>query len=354
MAGRIKSMTLAKGVKAASAMSALVIAGTLSFTALAKSQNEAENQQSLPTKEVSGQAIAAQSQEGAGEIVDTEPLAKPAKDFSQFATSAEVSAVAVSYENITAFMNSHSAIEKNRVKLNYTAMSQGGASGLARILQRLRDVPVSQLSRDDQLAYWLNMRNLLVVFSIAVDARGSIDAQRGTYEAPGELWTDEIITVEGVKLSIDDIERNILIANWNDPHILYGMYQGALGGPPLYKPGFTGANVHDVLNKLGQRYINSRKTLGAKSSTLKVPAIYEWYFDALFDGDEAKVERHIRSLALPKLAKKLQKFDAIEPVAFNYKVDSLDKLPSARKPAAQPQRSALPQNRRTQSGRSGS
>lgn len=271
---------------------------------------------------------------------EAEPETEAEKDFSRFATAAEVSVIQPNYDDIIGFMNSHAAIDKSRVKLDYNAMRAGRAAGLARILQRMRDIPVSQLNRDDQLAYWLNLRNLLVVFSIALEGQSSIESERGTYEYPGEMWTTGLITVEGVKLSIDDIERHILLANWQDPDILYGLYQGTVGGPALYKPGFNGRNVHTVLNKLGQRYINGRKTLSAKGDVLKVPAIYEWYYSPLFNNDEKKVARHIKSLALPKMAKKLKKYDNVEPVAFNYKVESLDKLPKNRGGATRPQRSA--------------
>ncbi|MEL7200140.1 MAG: DUF547 domain-containing protein [Pseudomonadota bacterium] len=292
--------------------------------------------------------------EAPGTKTDTPTTGVPQKDFSRFATAAEISAVTPSYDDIVGFMNSHAAIDKNRVKLDYNAMRAGRAAGLARILQKLRDVPVSQLNRDDQLAYWLNLRNLLVVFSIALEGQSSIESERGTYEYPGEMWTTGIITVEGVKLSIDDIERHILLANWPDPDILYGLYQGTAGGPALYKPGFNGPTVHTVLNKLGQRYINSRKTLSAKGDVLKVPAIYEWYYGPLFNNDEKKVARHIKALALPKMAKKLQKYDNVEPVAFNYKVESLDKLPKNRGAASRPQRSAPPRGQQGGQRRSGS
>ncbi|MEL7018939.1 MAG: hypothetical protein AAGL18_09465, partial [Pseudomonadota bacterium] len=91
---------------------------------------------------------------------EAEPETEAGKDFSRFANAAEVSVIQPNYDDIIGFMNSHAAIDKSRVKLDYNAMRAGRAAGLARILQRMRDIPVSQLNRDDQLAYWLNLRNL--------------------------------------------------------------------------------------------------------------------------------------------------------------------------------------------------
>jgi len=238
-----------------------------------------------------------------------------------FANHQEVSRVQVSYEDHIGFMNSYSVVDKGRVKLNYGVIKTSGFRSLVANIQSLRDIPVTDLSRTDQLAYWLNLRNMLVIFAVALDGSEDITEGRGTFDKPGEIWTNKLLHVQGVHLSIDDIERGIILKYWQDPNIFYGLYQGIKGGPPLFKPGFRGENVHDVLRKLGRRYVNGRKVIAFKSDTLIVPHVYDWYRGSLF-ADETKIKRHFQKLTTEKKRAKLAQIAEIVPGKVNYEIDT--------------------------------
>jgi hypothetical protein len=54
----------------------------------------------------------------------------------------------------------------------------------------------------------------------------------------------KLLTVDGVALSLNDIQFNILKHNYaNNPLIIYGLYQGVIGGPNIRKSAYTGATV---------------------------------------------------------------------------------------------------------------
>ncbi len=247
---------------------------------------------------------------------------EPEDEFQQFSQHQPISQIEVKYSDMIGFMNSYSAIDKGRVKLSYATIRGSGSSSLLRNLQYLRDIPVSQLSSEDQLAYWLNIRNLMVIFAVTVDGATNLEEERGTYDNPGEMWTVKRIVIGGVNMSIDDIERKIILANWNDPNILYGLYQGVRGGPSLYKPGFRGDTVRDVLPKLGRRYLNSKKVVSVKGAKIELPAVYGWYGDQLFEGDEAALIKHVRRLSKQKLLSKIQKVDTVSLADSDYRIDT--------------------------------
>ncbi len=53
------------------------------------------------------------------------------------------------------------------------------------------------------------------------------------------------LTVAGIPLSLNDIEFTILRQNYDgDPLIIYGLYQGNIGGPNIRKAAYTGTNVY--------------------------------------------------------------------------------------------------------------
>ncbi|MEL7454163.1 MAG: hypothetical protein AAGJ50_12415, partial [Pseudomonadota bacterium] len=121
----------------------------------------------------------------------------------QFAVHAETSTYNVRYDPIADFMGAFTDVERGRVKISYAAVEQQGQRFLTQYTRYLRNVPVSSLSRDDQLAYWLNTRNMLVVKAMAEsNSRRRLERARGTADAPGEMWTEKLITIQGVELSI--------------------------------------------------------------------------------------------------------------------------------------------------------
>ena len=253
-------------------------------------------------------------------------------DLSKFSNAVETSEISVEYDLLIGFMNSYTAIDKNRVKFDYQTIRTSGARPLVHSLQAMRDVEVSRLSKTDQLAYWLNLRNQLVIFAVTLENATNLADERGTFDEPGEMWTEKRIIVDGVNLSIDDIERGIILANWpNFPNIFYGLYQGVEDGPPLFKPGFRGDTVHDVLAKLGKRYVNQKKVITAKGNTVNVPGVYGWYGDVLFEGDEAKLIKHFKRHAGEKLRGRLNDVETISLSEIGYAIDTATTVKRKRK-----------------------
>ncbi|MYA18388.1 MAG: DUF547 domain-containing protein, partial [Gammaproteobacteria bacterium] len=75
-------------------------------------------------------------------------------------------------------------------------------------------------SRDEQKAYWINLYNGLTVHVIV--GRYPVDSIRDIKSGlltPGP-WEMELITIQGQKLTIDNIENFILRMFWKDPGII--------------------------------------------------------------------------------------------------------------------------------------
>ena len=178
-------------------------------------------------------------------------------------------------------------------------------------IQKMWEVEVSKLNRDAQLAYWLNLRNALVLHTIffhtPIGENNLKDLYYGTNTKASE-WTTKKVWVEWKLLSIRDIEE-IISSGWPDPRVLYGLFYGAKGGPFLMNQAFTGENVYALLEQNCRQYINASNTINvSRKKGLVVPLVYEWHSD-LFGGGEA-ILRHLREYAGKKLGKKLARASA--------------------------------------------
>lgn len=245
--------------------------------------------------------------------------------FDKFSTSSPTSSVNVDYSPIKQFSSTFGRQERGRTKISYAAVEQQGVRFLNVYMSRLAAVQVSSLSRDDQLAYWLNTHNMLVMQAMVdsgAGARRNMDSARGTPDAPGKMWTQKRITVQGTDLSLHDIEKNIIVANFADkPNAVFGLYQGTKGSPAFMADGFNGASLDADLAAAGKAHL--KNNLKVKGSKAQIPAVMHWYAADLFDGDQDALRAQLVGLSSSKNAKKLSAATEFEPRKFSYASDEL-------------------------------
>jgi len=240
-----------------------------------------------------------------------------ASDISQ----AQPAAPDIDYSAMASFMQKFAVVERGRPKIAYKNVRATGKPFLTAYTQYLTSQNIPAQSRDGQLAYWLNLQNLLVVKAIAESKKTNLKKLRGTGKTPGSLWTKPRVTIAGQNLSIANIEQKI-VTGWSEhPNVIYGIYQGVKGAPCLSKTSYTATDVHARLEKLAELYVNARGIVSVKSQTAHVTPVYDWYKDALFSSRDGALIDHVRAHAYPNLASKLSRASAVDVVKLNYKAD---------------------------------
>jgi len=149
------------------------------------------------------------------------------------------------------------------------------------------EAPLSYFSRDEQLAYWLNLYNVTVLNQVIEEyPRQNL---KKLVEGKDSVFTEKLLNVAGVPLSLNDIQFRILKDNYGgDPLIIYGLYQGIVGGPNIRESAYTGANVYNALKDNAAEFVNSnRGTYAPDDKMFRVSSLYgrntEFFPD--FDSD---------------------------------------------------------------------
>jgi hypothetical protein len=88
--------------------------------------------------------------------------------------------------------------------------------------------------------------------------------------------------VAGVQLSLNDIQFNILKNNYNNPLVMYGLYQGNIGGPNIRRSAYIGSDVWRALTNNAIEFINSNR--GTYSNSKK-PDVFQ--VSSLYDRNRA-------------------------------------------------------------------
>lgn len=153
--------------------------------------------------------------------------------------------------------------------------------GFSEYMQSLQTARVEDLSRDGQLAFWINAYNAVTIDKvIKTKPKKSV---RETF-VPGvwtgtKFFTSRKNIVAGKRLSQDDIEHEILRKQFKDPRIHFAIICASLGCPPLPRIAYTEENVQTRLEEETRQYLNSPRgtRLDRAENTLHVSKLFDWF-----------------------------------------------------------------------------
>lgn len=185
-------------------------------------------------------------------------------------------------------------------RLAFPAFRDDNLQILTAIRQSLESVPgtvpMKEWTKNEQLAYWLNLYNITLVEQIAKEypVRKLDKLMKSSRKKPS-LWDKKLLTVAGVPLSLNDIHYRILIPKWDSTLIMYGLFQGYVGSPNIMKEAFTGDQVHSQLVRNASEFVNSNRGMQVRGNTLQISTLYDDN-KALFPNWEDDLKKHFISL----------------------------------------------------------
>lgn len=214
----------------------------------------------------------------------------------------------------------------NRVRYQSVAPEDYGS--LKGYLQALQSLAISSFNRAEQRAYWINLYNAATVELIL--SRFPVGSIRDINISPGFLsrgpWGAKLLTVEGEKLSLDDIEHRILRPIWKDARVHYAVNCASLGCPNLQPAAYTGDNTEALLERGAREYINHPHGVAIQKGKLRVSSIYVW-FQEDFGGDAQGLMEHWQEYAEPKLLDALGKYVGGLSHDYDWRLNGADAKP---------------------------
>lgn len=157
----------------------------------------------------------------------------------------------------------------------------------------LERVPVGRLDRSEQLAFWLNLHNALMVRVVLgrLIVRSPDEIDLGGPFARGP-WSATLARVDGVPVSLAAIRNAALRPVFRDPRWHYGLCDATLGGPSLPRTAFAGATVDRALEDAAIAFVNDPRAVRVEGDTLVLNAFWRRYRDD-FGGSNAAVLDHV-------------------------------------------------------------
>ena len=192
-------------------------------------------------------------------------------------------------------------------RFKYSSVSQKDRQALKEYLQKMQGIKVSDLNRDEQKAYWINLYNGLTVDVILdhypVKSIREIDISPGLFS--NGPWDAKLIKIEGQEVSLNDIEHRILRPIWQDNRIHYAVNCASLGCPNLQPEAFTSQNLDRLLEKAARDFINHPRGVSFVRNRLQVSSIYFWFRKDFGDSEQGTIQ-HLDKYLTPKNQEKLK------------------------------------------------
>jgi hypothetical protein len=185
------------------------------------------------------------------------------------------------------------------------------------------EAPLAYFSKAEQLAYWLNLYNVTMLDQLLIiyPEKDLEDILTGS----DSLLNQKLLMVAGERLSLNDIQYIILMGKFDsDPRILYGFYQGIIGGPSLRKNAYTGANVYAELTDNIYEFINSNR--GSYFDRLEVFRVSSLYNrnHAYFPNFKKSLRAHLSEYLIGSMKLTLYWAGKISPNISNWNIADLN------------------------------
>lgn len=203
----------------------------------------------------------------------------------------------------------------NRVA--YAEAVKANRAMLAPYLAQMQKTVVSDLSRDEQFAFWVNLYNAATVDLIL--AKYPVKSIRDIGLLGQGPWGDKRLKVEGRDLSLDDIEHTILRPIWKDVRIHYAVNCASIGCPNLAAKAWRADQLEPMLNAAAAAYINHPRGFAIVDGGIVASNIYEWY--QVDWGSPEQVLAHARKFAARDTATMLAGAKIIDGYDYNWSLN---------------------------------
>jgi hypothetical protein len=169
-------------------------------------------------------------------------------------------------------------------------MRSDHADELRAYLDRMSRVEASVLSREAQLAYYINLYNATMIQAV-IDRHQSGDDYS---PAAGDfaVFKDKRVRLPDRKLSLNELEHDVIRKEFNDPRVHVALVCAARSCPPLLPRAYQAEDLDQVLDENMRRFVNdpARNPIDHENKQAKLSKIFEWYPEDFGGRDEKLIE----------------------------------------------------------------
>ncbi len=160
---------------------------------------------------------------------------------------------------------------------DYSGLIDDGREPLDQYIDTMASVDPLLFNRAEQKAYWINLYNAVTVAVILNNyplvSITNIDGKVGSFGP----WDNDAVTLNGISLSLNDIEHRIIRPLYNDYRIHFAVNCASIGCPDLATQAFTSDNMEQLLDTGAAEYVGHPRGVTVNGDQLQLSSLFEWY-----------------------------------------------------------------------------
>ena len=173
------------------------------------------------------------------------------------------------------------------------------------VLAELAQIDLTHYSKEASTAFYINLYNAAMLQ--AVFKHYPIESVKDIGDAPFSIFKQAFIYQNGRKLSLDEIEKGILLKDFFDPRIHFAVNCASESCPPLLGEPFTASQLEAQLEQQTRAFASSAHAarFDARSKSIQFSELFNWYAKDFGVSNPAKYLNRYRKDPLP-LNKKVE------------------------------------------------
>lgn len=206
---------------------------------------------------------------------------------------------------------------------DYASVSPADQRAIKHYLEMLSTVDVQDLNKNEQLAFWINAYNAIVVRVILKEypVESILDVGGDVFNRGP--WNNHYFSVGGVPISLSNIRREIIFTHWQDVRVIYALSCGAIGCPNLGAKAVIGRKVNGYLDAAAMAFINGPVAiLKFDNDSVKTSKLFYWSKGEFIDHN-VNILEHIKTYAVGDMARKLKNVENIRGYGFNWQLNDI-------------------------------
>ena len=166
-------------------------------------------------------------------------------------------------------------------------------------LMRAAEVDLSGHSKTEQTAFYINLYNAAMLQ--AVFDHYPLESVKDIGFLPFSIFKKDFIRQGDRKLSLDDVEKGILLKDFFDPRIHFAVNCASESCPPLRAEPFVGRKLDAQLTEQTRAFARSDRAARVFHNKKKTiySELFKWYRDDFPGGDPAEYLNPYRETPLP-------------------------------------------------------
>ena len=212
----------------------------------------------------------------------------------------------------------------NRVDYDRWRSNPDDRKALDAYISGLEATAVSTLPRDERFAFWANLYNAVTVRLILDENPSRSIRQIRPHPFAFGPWGAKRVTVEGKRLSLDNIEHDILRATFNDPRVHYALNCASIGCPDLGTRAWEAATLEEDLNSGARAYVNHPRGVTVTKKGLRISKIYNWFREDFGDSTDGVIE-HLLPYANDELKAAIRANPRIDGHQYNWDLNRVER-----------------------------